>query len=142
MRSAAAQDVATFGFGVTPTTGANRDEPPSTRTSPPASLRFATALSELLERVRTVGTVPAPELLLQSDLVLPYSDATHLGIEEHRRLYGPDAPLEFGHTMSEQVGGQLTAGFVITHLDEAPHHAQVTAAYMPGYYATRAQKPR
>jgi hypothetical protein len=37
---------------------------------------FSAALAELLERVRSVGTVPAPELLAQSDLVLPYSDAT------------------------------------------------------------------
>jgi PspAA-like protein len=38
--------------------------------------QFAAALAELLGRVRAVGTVPPADLLVQSDLVLPYSDAT------------------------------------------------------------------
>jgi hypothetical protein len=37
---------------------------------------FSSALSALLDHVRAVGTVPPPDLLAQSDLVLPYSDAT------------------------------------------------------------------
>jgi PspAA-like protein len=37
---------------------------------------FSAALQELLERVRAVGTVPPDDVLVQSDLVLPYSDAT------------------------------------------------------------------
>ena len=40
-----------------------------------------------------------------------------------------------------QIGGQLAAGFILTHLAEAPHHADATARYMPGYFATRAVKP-
>ena len=43
--------------------------------------------------------------------------------------------------MTEQLGGQLAAGFVITGFQEAPHHADATARYLPGYYATRAVKP-
>jgi SAM-dependent methyltransferase len=72
---------------------------------------------------------------------LPYSDLTHLSPEERLRAFGPDAPVEYSHTMSEQVGGQLTAGFVITGFTEAPHHASATGRYLPGYYATRAVKP-
>ena len=30
---------------------------------------------------------------------------------------------------------------LLTHLTEAPHHADATARYMPGYIATRAVKP-
>lgn len=48
---------------------------------------FAAALSALLERVRSVGTVPPADLLVQSDLVLPYSDAT---ISEVRDLLSDD----------------------------------------------------
>ena len=72
---------------------------------------------------------------------LPYSDLTHLPEEERLRLFWPDAPLEFGHTLADQIGGQLDAGFVLAGFDEAPHHAQITSKYMPGYYATRALKP-
>ena len=52
-----------------------------------------------------------------------------------------DGPIEYSHTLTEQIGGQLAAGFVLTHLVEAPHHADATARYMPGYFATRAIKP-
>jgi SAM-dependent methyltransferase len=71
---------------------------------------------------------------------LPYADVTHLTEEERGRLFGVDAPLEYSHTLSAQLGGQLAAGFVITHFAEAPHHASITARYMPGYFATRAVK--
>jgi hypothetical protein len=50
-------------------------------------------------------------------------------------------PLEYSHTLTEQIGGQLDAGFVMTGFRESPHHAGPTAAYMPGYFATRARKP-
>ena len=72
---------------------------------------------------------------------LPYTDLTHLDAAELDRLRGSDVPLEYSHTLTEQIGGQLDAGFVITGFREAPHHAGPTAAYMPGYFATRAVKP-
>jgi len=53
-----------------------------------------------------------------------------------------DGPIEYSHSLTEQIGGQLAAGFVLTHLVEAPHHADATAMYMPGYIATRGIKPR
>jgi SAM-dependent methyltransferase len=71
---------------------------------------------------------------------LPYSDLTHMSEEERARFVG-DGPLEWGHTLSDQIGGQLDAGFVITAFAEAPHHVNITGKYMPGYYATRAWKP-
>jgi hypothetical protein len=43
--------------------------------------------------------------------------------------------------MAEQLGGQLAAGFVITGFEEAPHHSDATAGWLPGYFATRALKP-
>jgi SAM-dependent methyltransferase len=72
---------------------------------------------------------------------LPYSDLTHLSEEERARVFGADAPLEYSHSMRDQVGAQLGAGFVLTAFEEAPHHASPTARYMPGYFATRAVKP-
>ena len=67
------------------------------------------------------------------------SDVIDLPEAERRRAYG-DGPIEYSHTLTEQVGGQLGAGFTMTHLIEAPHHADATARYMPGYFATRAVK--
>ena len=52
-----------------------------------------------------------------------------------------DGPIEYSHTMTGQIGGQLAAGFILTNLAEAPHHADATGQYMPGYFATRAVKP-
>jgi SAM-dependent methyltransferase len=72
---------------------------------------------------------------------LPYSDLTHLTAAERERLWGADAPLEYSHTLTDQLGGQLAAGFVITGFTEAPHHADATAGWLPGYFATRAVKP-
>jgi SAM-dependent methyltransferase len=59
---------------------------------------------------------------------------------ERLRDYG-DSPIEYSHTLTAQIGGQLAAGFSLTHLAEAPHHADATARYLPGYIATRAVKP-
>jgi SAM-dependent methyltransferase len=72
---------------------------------------------------------------------LPYSDLTHLSAKERRELVG-DQPLEYSHTLAEQIGGQLAAGFAITAFAEAPYHRESLATpYLPGYFATRAVKP-
>jgi hypothetical protein len=52
-----------------------------------------------------------------------------------------DREVDQGSEWTRQIGGQLAAGFTLTHLVEAPHHADATAQYMPGYFATRAIKP-
>ena len=70
---------------------------------------------------------------------VPFS-TLELPAAERQDVYG-DGPIEFSHTITEQIGGQLAAGFVLTHLTEAPHHADATARYMPGYFATRAVRP-
>ena len=71
---------------------------------------------------------------------LPFS-SLDLPDDERARAYGEGGPIEYSHTMTEQIGGQLATGFALTHLVEAPHHADATARYMPGYFATRAVKP-
>ena len=72
---------------------------------------------------------------------IPYDDLTSLTPEEREHARGPDAPIEYSHTMTDQIGGQLDAGLVLTHFVEAPHQAAISAKYMPGYFATRAVKP-
>ena len=44
---------------------------------------------------------------------IPYSDL-HLDAEERDRLIGPDRPLEFGHTLTDLIAGQLECGFQLT----------------------------
>jgi SAM-dependent methyltransferase len=61
--------------------------------------------------------------------------------EAERQQYYGDGPVEYSHSLTSQLGGQMAAGFGLTHLAEAPHHADATQRYMPGYIATRAVKP-
>jgi SAM-dependent methyltransferase len=70
---------------------------------------------------------------------LPFST---LDLPDTERLisYGT-GPIEYSHSLTDQIGGQLIAGFTLTHLIEAPHHVGATARYMSGYFATRALKP-
>jgi SAM-dependent methyltransferase len=72
---------------------------------------------------------------------LPYSDLTSLTEEERQRYIDQEEPLEFGHTLEDQIGGQLDAGFVITgfYEDYAPEEA--LSNYTPTFIATRAVKP-
>jgi hypothetical protein len=50
-------------------------------------------------------------------------------------------PLEFSHTLEEQIGGQIEAGFLISGFYEDRHRDDPIAAHMPTYVATRAIKP-
>jgi SAM-dependent methyltransferase len=70
---------------------------------------------------------------------LPFS-TLDLPDAEREQVYR-DGPVEFSHSLTEQIGGQLAAGFILTHLVEAPHHWGPTARYLPGYFATRALRP-
>jgi SAM-dependent methyltransferase len=70
---------------------------------------------------------------------LPFS-TLDLTDAERLRMDG-DGPIEYSHSLTDQIGGQLAAGFILTNLAEAPHHAGVTSRYMPGYIATLAIKP-
>lgn len=70
---------------------------------------------------------------------LPFS-SLDLSPDDRMRAYG-SGPIEYSHSLTEQIGGQLAAGFVLTHLSEAPHHADVTAQHLSAYIATRAVKP-
>jgi SAM-dependent methyltransferase len=72
---------------------------------------------------------------------LPYSDVTHYSAEGRAAKFGADAALEYSHTLTGQIGGQLAAGFVLTGFAEAPHQSNASAAYLSHYFATRAVKP-
>jgi SAM-dependent methyltransferase len=72
---------------------------------------------------------------------VPYSDVTSLTDEERRRYTEKDDPLVYGHTLEDQVGGQLDAGFVLTGFFEDRDPAHPLAKLLPTFIATRAIKP-
>ena len=73
---------------------------------------------------------------------LPYSDLTSLTDEERPQVVGPDEPLSFGHTLDDQIGGQLAAGFLISGFyEDYWNDCEPIAMYMPTFIATRAVKP-
>ncbi len=72
---------------------------------------------------------------------LPYADTTSLSEEERQRYTAVGQPLEFSHTLTDQIGGQVDAGFLITGFYEDHHGQHPLARYMPTYIATRAIKP-
>lgn len=81
------------------------------------------------------------EGILQVRHKLPYSDLTHLTAEERQRYINDLQPLEFSHTLDDQIGGQLDAGFVLTGFYEDSWPGQALSEYMPHYIATRAREP-
>jgi SAM-dependent methyltransferase len=72
---------------------------------------------------------------------LPYADVDHLPPERLHDFIQRGVPLEWSHTLTELLGGQLDAGFVLTALYEDRHNGQIISQYMPTYLATRAVKP-
>jgi SAM-dependent methyltransferase len=82
--------------------------------------------------------------ILQVKHALPYSDLTSLSPEERQRHIESGAPLEFSHTLEDQIGGQLDAGFLLTDFFEdafVNENDDPVSRYMPSYIATRAVKP-
>lgn len=73
---------------------------------------------------------------------IPYSDVESLSVEERRQLAERDGPLEFGHTLEDQIGGQLAAGFVLTGFYEDVDPWTVLGKHIASFIATRAVKPR
>jgi len=73
---------------------------------------------------------------------IPYSDQESLTDEDRARLAEQDAPLEFGHTLADQIGGQIAAGFVLTGFYEDIDPDTILGKHIPSYIATRAVKPR
>lgn len=49
----------------------------------------------------------------------------------------------FGHSLRDQIGGQLDAGFLLTgfHEDQQPRPRFLIDRYVPTFLATRAVKP-
>lgn len=62
--------------------------------------------------------------------------------EQRKQLEASDAGIQFSHTLEEQIGGQLEAGFVLTGLYEDYNGSgRLNDYHIPSFAATRAVKP-
>ena len=80
--------------------------------------------------------------IAQLKYTIPYSDVTSLSDEERARYTDKGEPLCFGHTLEDQLGGQIAAGFVIAGYYGDKHTGDdLVSRFMPCFGATRAVKP-
>jgi hypothetical protein len=70
-----------------------------------------------------------------------YPDVTSLTDEERRRHTDKHEPLVYGHTLEDQIGGQLDAEFVLTGFYEDRDPGHPLSRLLPTFVATRAVKP-
>lgn len=92
--------------------------------------------------VYTIDPAAEEKGIVQMKYKIPYSDVTSLTAEEQRRYTDKGEPLNFGHTLEDQIGGQIKAGFNLTGFYEdawGQEHGLVHK-YLNCYIATRAVK--
>jgi len=82
----------------------------------------------------------ADQGVLQVRHKLPYSDLTSLSADERAAYIDEMQPLEFGHTLTDQIGGQLDAGFVLAGFYEDIWPGTPLNEFTPTYLATRSIK--
>jgi len=71
---------------------------------------------------------------------IPYSDLTSLTPAELDRRVASGEPFSFGHTLEDQIGGQLEAGFVLTAMYEDGWDELALSRYLAPFAATRARR--
>ena len=71
---------------------------------------------------------------------IPYSDLTSIPKEDLDELIEKGLPVEFGHSLTDLLGGQCDAGFVISDVYEDYMLDSPLHKYHPSYLATRAVK--
>ena len=82
---------------------------------------------------------PAGEFTLRHRI--PCSDLTTQSASARDQMVARGEPLSFSHTLEDQIGGQLDAGFVLTSLFEDIWAEEPLSEYFPLFIATRAVKP-
>lgn len=80
------------------------------------------------------------EGILEVTHQIPYSDLTSIPKEDLEEQIEKGLPVEFGHSLTDLLGGQLDAGLVITDMYEDYMLESPLHNYHPSYIATRAMK--
>jgi ubiquinone/menaquinone biosynthesis C-methylase UbiE len=70
---------------------------------------------------------------------LPYADSEHP--ELMKKMMEKNWPLEHSHSLDDQIGGQIDAGFHLIGFYEDKRRDNIISEYTPTYIATRALKP-
>lgn len=80
--------------------------------------------------------------ILELKYKIPYSDLESLDEQEQAELIRKNEPFEFSHTLEDQIGGQIAAGFLIAgfYEDWWTDEARLLNKYIPTFAATRAVK--
>ncbi|QQO08361.1 class I SAM-dependent methyltransferase [Breznakiella homolactica] len=73
---------------------------------------------------------------------IPYSDLDDLPEAELKERIARKEPMEFGHSLDDQIGGQLRAGFSIAGFYEDTAGGGMLDPYIKTFIATRAVKQR
>lgn len=90
-----------------------------------------------------------PELdqkgIAQLKYKIPYSDLTSLTDQEREKYTSKNEPLCFGHSLEDQLGGQMKAGFSLIGFYEdswksGSEHSGALNSFIPCFIATRAIK--
>jgi SAM-dependent methyltransferase len=84
------------------------------------------------------------ERVLDAVHPLPYADATDLPPAALARQRAEGWPLEWSHTLADQIGGQCAAGFAVTGFYEdvfGPEEDDLVSRFTATILATRAVKP-
>jgi SAM-dependent methyltransferase len=79
--------------------------------------------------------------ILQVRHSIPYSDITALTQEELLDVTRRNWPLEFGHSLEDQIGAQISVGFYMTGFYEDRDFRNILSNYLPVYIVTRSIKP-
>ena len=88
-----------------------------------------------------IGTHADEQKTLQIKYSIPYSDLDSMDPQELETCIEEATPLEFGHSLTDLLGGQTDAGFAIMGFYEDICPDSPISKYHPTYIATRAYKP-
>ena len=73
---------------------------------------------------------------------LPYSDINSLTEEEQKKYKDVNDPLVFSHTLSDQIGGQINAGFhIVGFYEDNWDGKEIEDKYFSSFIACKALKP-
>jgi SAM-dependent methyltransferase len=98
-------------------------------------------MTGLMNPVHYIFSLPEMDAgVLKVVHTIPYSDLTSLSKKDLDEQIEHGFPVEFGHSLTDLLGGQLDTGFVITGMYEDYMLDSPLHNYHPSYIATRAMK--
>jgi SAM-dependent methyltransferase len=88
------------------------------------------------------GTIWEEQKDLKIRYSIPYSDLESLSAEQIQTYMEEGTPFEYGHSLTDLIGGQTEVGFRIDGFYEDDCPESPVSKYHPTYIATRAVKPQ